>query len=111
MDWNAISGKCNNLHETTARTVDTLKLIVNKHAPLKRVSRNKQKQLRKPWISKGMLKSIKTKHAMYKTHYLSNDPVTINEFKKLKNLNNDLFILEHVYSAYFRYSYSIVSSK
>lgn len=90
VDWNFISGKCNNLHETTARTINTLKLIVNKHAPLKQVSRNKQKQLRKPWISKGMLKSIKTKHAMYKTHYLSNDPVKICEFKKYSNRLNHL---------------------
>ena len=29
----------------------------------------------------GILKSIKTKHAMYKAHYLSKDPVKIGEFK------------------------------
>ena len=74
----------------TARTIDTLKSIVNKHAPLKQVSRSKQKQLLKPWISKGMLKSIKTKHAMYKTHYLSNDPVKIGEFKNYSNRLNYL---------------------
>ena len=36
------------------------------------------------------LKSIKTKHAMYKTHYLSNDPVKICEFKKYSNRLNHL---------------------
>ena len=69
------------MHEATARTIDTLKSIVNKHARLKQASRSKQKQSQKPWISMGILKSIKTKHAMYKAHYLSKDPVKIGEFK------------------------------
>ena len=85
-----IFAQSNNLHEATARSIGTLKSIVNKHAPLKHVSRSKQKQLQKPWISKGILKSIKTKHAMYKTHYLSNDPVKIGELKNYSNRLNHL---------------------
>ena len=90
VDWDVIFAQSNNLHEATARSIDTLKLIVNKHAPLKQVSRSKQKQLKKPWISTGILKSIKTKHAMYKTHYLSNNPVKIGEFKSYSNRLNHL---------------------
>ena len=85
VDWDVIFAQSNNLHEATARSIGTLKSVVNKHAPLKQVSRSKQKQLQKPWISTGILKSIKTKHAMYKTHYLSNNPVKIGEFKNYSN--------------------------
>ena len=84
INWNAVTGQSSDLHEITARAIDTLKLIVDKHAPMKQASRNKQRlKLRKPWISIGILKSTKTKHALYKTHFLSNDPIKVHEFKKI----------------------------
>ena len=70
IDWNAITDQCSDLLEVTAYTIDALKLIVERHAPKKHVSRKQQKLLRKPWISRGILKSIKRKHAMYKSHFL-----------------------------------------
>ena len=90
VDWDVIFEHSNNLHEATARSIGTLKSIVNKHAPPKQVSRSKQKQFQKPWISMEILKSVKTKHAMYKTHYLSNNPVKIREFKNYSNRLNHL---------------------
>ena len=62
----------------------------HKHAPIKQVSRNKERLFKKPWISRGILKSIKTKHTMYKTHFLSKDPAKVNEFKKYSNRLNHL---------------------
>ena len=35
--------------------------LVNRHAPLRTVSKRKAKQLSKPWISRGLRKSIKIK--------------------------------------------------
>ena len=35
------------------------------HAPLKSVSKHKAKQLSEPWISKGLLKSIKMKNKLF----------------------------------------------
>ena len=32
IDWNAITEQCNDLHEVTARTIDAIELIVEKHA-------------------------------------------------------------------------------
>ena len=90
IDWNDITIQCTDLHEITALTIDTLKSIVNKHAPKKQTSRNKQRLLQKPWISKGILKSIKIKHTMYKTHFLSRDPSKVCEFKKYSNRSNYL---------------------
>ena len=90
IDWNAITGHCKDLHEVTTCTIDALKSIVDKHAPVKQVSRNKERLFKKPWISRGILKSIKIKHTMYKTHFLSKDPVKVNEFKKYSNRLNYL---------------------
>jgi len=38
---------------------------LSKHAPLKIMSRKQQRMHRKPWISKGILKSIKTKNKLF----------------------------------------------
>ena len=102
IDWNDITMQCTDLHEITALTIDALKSIVNKHAPKKQTSRNKQRLLHKPWISKGILKSIKIKHTMYKTHFLSRDPSKVCEFKKysnrlnyLKNISKKTYFCKH----------------
>ena len=67
-----------------------IELIVEKHAPKRKLSRNQQRLLKKPWLTRGIIKSIKSKHTMYTTHFLSNDPVKIAEFKKYSNKLNQL---------------------
>ena len=42
IDWNAITEQCNDLHEVTARTIDAIELIVEKHAPKRKLTRNQQ---------------------------------------------------------------------
>ena len=90
IDWNAIYNESNDLNEIAAKTINTVQLIVNKHAPRKQISRSKQKQFSKPWITNGIFKSIKIKQNMYRTHFLSNDPVKIAEYKIYANKLNQL---------------------
>ena len=42
IDWKAITEKCDDLHEVRARTSDAIELIVKKHAPKRKLSRNQQ---------------------------------------------------------------------
>ena len=42
-----------------------LNRLVDKHAPFKTVSRRKSKQMAKPWITKGLLTSIRKKNKLY----------------------------------------------
>ena len=84
IDWNAITEQCNDLHGVTARTIDAIELIVENHAPKRKLSRNQQRLLQKPWLTKGIIKSIKSKHTLYKTHFLSKGPVKTAEFKIFK---------------------------
>ena len=51
IDWNTIYIESNDLNEIAAKTISTLQLIVNKHAPRKQISQSKQKQFSKPWIT------------------------------------------------------------
>ena len=52
---------------------------------LKKVTNAKKRKLKKPWISNGILKSIKTKQQMFKTHFFSHDQAKVNFFKKYNN--------------------------
>ena len=65
------------------KITDLIKSIANKHAPIRQLSQKKQKLCTKPWIANGILKSIKTKHKLYKTHFLSNNPIKVTEYKKV----------------------------
>ena len=39
--------------------VERLRLVSNKHAPFRKASKQKKRELKKPWISKAILISIK----------------------------------------------------
>ena len=83
LDWNNLmSGQ--NLNSKTKRVNDSIKFIVNKHAPIKLASKSKAKQLSKPWISGGLLKSIKIKQKMYRSHFLSRHLYICNNIKNIQ---------------------------
>jgi hypothetical protein len=50
IDWVSLC-QSDDLNEITNNVVNSITKISNKHAPIKKVSRSKQKQLNKPWIS------------------------------------------------------------
>ena len=47
--------------------------ILDKHAPLKKKSRKKQKEKIKPWVTRGIRHSMKIRHKLYN---LSNQNIT-----------------------------------
>ena len=67
-------------------------IILNKHALLKIMSRKQQRMHRKPWISKGILKSIKTKNKLFsETQNLDKpDSNKWNKYKKYRNKLNHI---------------------
>ena len=82
IDWNTkLNNLNNNINETTNDVIKTFEEISNKHAPVKEVPHSKLKQFTKPWITNGILKSIKTKQKMYYTHFLSNENKKLNNTK------------------------------
>ena len=70
--------------------IKVLQGVTDKHAPIKKVTNAKKRQLKKPWISNGILNSIKTKQKMFKTHFLSHDQVKVHFFKKYNNKLNKI---------------------
>ena len=63
----------------------TVLSTINAHAPSKPLSRKQKKLWSKPWLTKGLLTSIKHKRSMFKTHFLSDDDDKIIFYKKYVN--------------------------
>ena len=83
-----------------------IKLTIENHAPLKKLSRKQQRLENKPWIIKSLLISIKKKQKMHKTHYIFGLPsekkyykLYSNTLTRVKNLAKRLYyhnkITEH----------------
>ena len=58
---------------------------ISQHAPLKRYSRKQRKLRKKPWITKGILTSIKKKNFVFKTHFLYGNASQKLFFKRYSN--------------------------
>ena len=74
-----------NLENICTNFVDGFADIVNAHAPLKIRNKRQQKQKLKPWLTKAILKSIKTKNKLYTKCYKQNNPELIAYYKKYLN--------------------------
>jgi len=46
--------------------IEKFESVHNKHAPLKELNRTEMKSRSKPWLTKGIRNSIKTKNTLYK---------------------------------------------
>jgi 50S ribosomal subunit-associated GTPase HflX len=64
IDWQSDLNNIHDLHQLTTNCVKKVTEVVNKHAPLRKASVSKMKQFTKPWISNGLLTSIKTKQKL-----------------------------------------------
>ena len=71
--------------------------IVN-YAPLKKISRRQRKLKLKPWITRGLLISIKHKKKLYLSHFINGNTEKRNFYKKYANkLNKIKFISKQMY--------------
>ena len=55
---------------------------------MRKLSNKKRKQSAKPWISNAILKSIKRRRQLFKTHFLSNDPNKLTYYTTYNNKLN-----------------------
>lgn len=88
VDWINVCDKSNDIHEEEANCISILNQIADKHAPVKKASQNKRRQLAKPWLTRGVLTSVKHKRKLYQSHFLSRDPDKVRECKLYANTLN-----------------------
>lgn len=62
VQWGAL---IHNDLNTTVNISDNINNIIDKHARMKLASNRKKKQIQKPWLTKGILKSIRAKHKLF----------------------------------------------
>ena len=60
IDFQTISSD-SDINSNMENIINALQEVTNKHVPIRKVSNSKKRQLKKPWISNGILHSIKTK--------------------------------------------------
>ena len=70
-----------------------LNMIIEKHVPLKKLSKNKVKLLTKPWITKGLKISIKNKNKLYKSYLKSKNGHYLSKFKLVRNKLKHLLLI------------------
>ena len=68
--------------------MQALKKVVDIHAPYHFLSRKEKKLKAKPWLSSGLLKSIRHKNVLYKKAIKSNNIENFNEYKIFRNSLN-----------------------
>ena len=68
VNWNQIiANGTNGVHKLFSLFCNKYNTIVNKHAPMKKLSNHKTKQLSKPWLTNGIKVVIKVKNKLYET--------------------------------------------
>ena len=70
--------------------IKRIRLIIDFYAPLRQISRRQKRLRAKPWLTKGLLASIKYKQKLYRSHFLSNDVDKKTYYKQYSNKLNKI---------------------
>ena len=73
------------IDETCAQFISKFSETVNTHALLKPLSKRKSRQRKKPWMTKGIIKSISTKNKLYAKCNQKKEPDLLSHYKKYLN--------------------------
>ena len=79
-----------NLNEAFNNFEDKINIVINKHMPLKKLTKRDLKQKLKPWITKGILISMKRRDKLYKKYINCKNilfkNVYFENYKQLRNM-------------------------
>ena len=77
-----------------SKLLETFNTLLQKHAPIKKLSKKDKKAMKKPWITKGILKSIEKKNRIYRkcirTKNATKKEELYNLFKSYRNSLNKI---------------------
>ena len=93
VDWKNAIKENENPNTSVAQLLRIVDGILDKHAPMKALTKKKTKSHNKPWITKGILKSISVKDNIYKKFLKTNpgiDKDKDNLFSKFKSYRNKI---------------------
>ena len=64
---------------------DHISEIINKHVPIRKLSRKEIKSLSKPWVTPGIRTSIRNKEKFYKRFIETRNPYFLTKYKYYRN--------------------------
>lgn len=99
IDWDSELGNCNNASVMFDTFYSKLTLTVNAHVPLKQISKRKLKEKAKPWITKGIKKSLMIKNKYYKKFIKTKSLYWHHKFKQYRTKLNH--IIKHSKKTYY----------
>ena len=85
-----------NISQDVSNFTSTFNSVLDKHAPLTVLTRKEKRLRKKPWISPGILASIKTKNNLFKKAFKKNSTNSekehykkyLNKLTHIKNVSN-----------------------
>jgi len=97
VNWNNLK-KFNDPNELYNEFLKTFTHLYDKHFPLKKVSKAHLNRSDNPWISNGIVKSIKNKHRLYKKFLSKPTQTNESKYKIYRNkLNHTIRIAKKLY--------------
>ena len=92
---------------------DTISNVINKHIPIRQLSKRELKVKAKPWITPAIIKSIRVKNKLYKQFLKTNSNYYHSKYKFYRNRLNYLIKLSKrkYYSDYFLNNNEVITMK
>ena len=108
IQWNKIlEFDKNDVNLSFTLLFETLDKLIEKHAPLQTLSRGSKQRTNKPWITKGIIKSMYTRNKLFQSYQREKNPILKCELlTKYKSYRNLITILckqskDQYYKSYF----------
>ena len=104
VNWMTVYGNSEDVNFIFSSFLGNLSELVDKHVPLKKLSKRKAKLLSKPRITKGIGISIKRKNKLYKLFMNSKNAYYFSKYKFYRNKIKHLILIskKSYYSNYFQ---------
>ena len=107
MYWNDVLCIDTNVNDSFNTYFNKIESILNTMAPIRKLTKRERRLQQRPWITKGILKSMKTRDKLHKKASQSTDPVEkqhiFNRFKKYRNLIACFYNIILIQLFYFDY--------
>ena len=87
-DWHEVTGE-NDVNKAYKSFIDKLTHYYNKNVPLVQNKQHKN-DIRNPWITRGILRSIKKRNKLYKLYISNPSKQNLDKYKKYRNNLNSV---------------------
>ena len=76
------------VHEQFSQFISTFLEVIDAHVPLRKATRKEKRLKLKPWITRGILKSISIKNKLFRLAHKENDRSNLIKYKTYRNALN-----------------------